>query len=53
MLFTLIRFIYCNGKSIFVNKKCLLLLKSSSVWLPGCSLATFQFLSVAELLPFL
>lgn len=53
MLFTLIRFIYCGGKKIFVNSKCLLLLKTSSVWLGGCSLDMFQFPSFAEQLPFL
>lgn len=53
MLFTLIGFIYCRGKNIFVNRKCLLLLKTSSVWLSGCSLDPFQFPSLAEQLPFL
>lgn len=53
MLFTVIGFIYCRGKNIFVNRKCLLLLKTSSVWLSGCSLDPFQFPSLAEQLPFL
>lgn len=41
------------GKKVFVNSKCLVLLKTSSVWLEGCSLDAFQFLSFAEQLPFL
>ena len=40
-----------QGKNL-CKYKCLLLLKTSSVWLGGCSLDTFQSLSSAEQLPF-
>lgn len=41
-----------EGK-IFVNLKCLILLKTFSLWLSGCLLDTFQFPSFAEQLPLL
>lgn len=42
-----------RGKKIFVNLKCLILLKIFSLWLSCCLLDTFQFPSFAEQLPLL